>query len=202
MTGLTKTLRVTYKENQVTKNLLIFKNGYSIVRINAMHHLDIDTTNTSAQVEIQGIKGNIVNSYIENIPINFLNAKHVIIIPDPENDDTHADFLGQEWTDVEGNQSEMDALRESFFFIQLPLEYTGDFLPSGYNIKLSYLTIHGIPLNEINAEFPVDINHLYGFHLVTRITDEGFAIEIPNRIALRDGNCGCSSVLVSKINGI
>ena len=161
----------------------------------------------TGQIEIIGIKGNINNTYLENIPINYLNAKHTIIIPDPENNATHDEFLDDddEWIiikDGEDNATAREEFRQKFFFIQLPIDYKGIFSPVNYTIQIQFLSIKGISINNINAEFPVDVNHLHGYHLVSRVTTDGFAIKLPEIRAMMNGTGGGSSVVVAKINRI
>jgi hypothetical protein len=211
--GLTTIVRTKFSKKQSDNTLkegvqlFQFLKNSKLVRINHPHHLDINNKKTVAQIEISGVKGNITNSYLENIPINVLNAKHIIIIPNIENAD-HLPFMNIELAEIDNIINDtargiaLTNFLKSFFFILLPLPFIGSFNPKNYNVVFKFLSIAGIPLNQLNAEYPVDVNHMNGFHIVQSVTNNGFYIALDDYKSVISCWGGGSSIEIAKITNI
>jgi hypothetical protein len=67
-----------------------------------------------------------------------------------------------------------------------------------YNYKILFLSIAGVPINRLNAEFPITPTRRQGFHTVINPTIEGYSIDVDVNAVL-DENGGGSCVYASKI---
>lgn len=207
--GTHLTLRMSFKatnvnDETVDRTLLEFKTNSNLMRINTPH-ADMGMSATDhGSISIEGVKGNISNTYLESIPINLINNTHSIIMADPDNNTDHAAFLANdaEWISVQGNSALKMQFLMSFFFVDLGTPYSGSFIPTRYNININFLSIYSIPINEVNAEYPVSTDYVHGYHTITKIDSNGFWITIPDRTASGPGNSGGGAVTVAKINDI
>jgi hypothetical protein len=134
-------------------------------------------------VEISGIKGNTRNySFINNqIPIILLNKTHKIFFKRTETDD----------------------IDSNFYYIKIPitpLENYDDRLNSPFdNIVITeFINLNGIPLNLINADYPLNINRRQGFHIITNITANSYTINLRTRSIINQENIG-GNIIIRKI---
>ncbi len=151
------------------------------------------------KIEIKGFQGNrnvVANvPYYDNIPISYINTKHKLIINDP----------------VTGR------IKRNVFFIELPRAYSPIygtvFEPPvvRYTFKIIFYYIAGIPVNLLNAEYPIDFDHGKGFHPIVVNDSEGYTIET-NKIStgLPDtdgdlwvgGRAGGRNIICSKVGRV
>jgi hypothetical protein len=102
---------------------------------------------------------------VGNIPINFLNGVHRVYFTNPDytiyNGVTTytADTLIN--IPVNGTVSSITG-----FYILLPTRFNGSQPTYNMVINMQFRYIGGIPLNELNAEFPIDENHTLGYQTV------------------------------------
>lgn len=164
-------------------NILEFIDGSNIVKINYSHQLPVkcnyeiinndvvfkndpfyDTYDISLlTITIDGFKGNnnIMEgmSHYDNIPISYINTNHNIILKDPEN----------------------GKIRRNVFYIKLPRVYKKQNNLSGEDIKYTFNIIYnylcGVPLNYINAEYPIDSEHLNGFHFISDVDTDSYCVK-------------------------
>ena len=136
-----------------------------------------DTSNMF--VTISELKGFPTSTHIGNIPINFINRKQrvILVLPGSTN------------------------ISQSKFYIKLPNKFDGSQSTTGYNIKIEFHYYGGIKVNEINAEYPIDNNHLKGFHLISEIRKNEYSIKLPRKGFL-NGQFGGSNIYVSKVKKI
>ena len=116
-------------------------------------------------VEIKGFQGNGNNvanvPYYDNIPISRINTRHKLILKDPVT----------------------NRIKRNIFFIELPRAYqpiySSIFEPPlvKYSFKIIFHYRGGIPINILNAEYPLDINHARGFHIINDRNNKGYTIE-------------------------
>lgn len=141
-----------HKENI---GLLIFTANSSYVQINVNANLTyplllypaIDTTKLF--VTIANIEGNDLSSYIGNIPISLLNKIHQIYLVSD--------------TDTTGNINR--------FYIKLPFNSDGTQATTTFYLSLTFLHYNCIPLNELNANYPINEEHVNGYQIISSITD-------------------------------
>jgi len=120
-------------------------------------------------------KDDINSSYIGNIPINFINNIHRIYLSPPD------EVFGTISTNV--------------FYIKLPYESNGSnfadfksiytnfpYPTETYNIKFTFYHYNTIPINEIDADYPVNSKQKTGYHIVKKKDDDYIYITIKPRI--------------------
>ena len=109
--------------------------------------------NSKTQYKI--INSNINNSsypYIGNIPISFMNQTHRIYITPPNEMDTVPNI--------------------NKFYILLPWASDGTNIETtseNYNITFNFNHYNLIPLNELNSDFPINSEHINGYHIITSV---------------------------------
>jgi hypothetical protein len=147
------------------------------------HGLPPEFKNRSVQVDIEGIKGDKTSS-LGNIPINLINGTHHIHTSLPKQEYVeHDDFFDYD---------------PSYFFIILSKTLTESYKLDSYNFKITIRSIGGIPLNYINANYPINHNHLQGYHIIKNATKHGYCFEL-SIAAVQKAKGGGSNVIVSKV---
>ena len=136
------------------RNGLTFINQSNYIRINHINHNQVSTANTditNQYIVISGVIGNsIKNTSLQNIPINEINKKHQIYF----------------------KRTNSDIPNANFYYIKIDTVADSDFDYNLTDINVYFLQLAGIPLNELNANYPVSINQLNGYHIVTNIVDK------------------------------
>ena len=137
----------------VEKNITLNGTTYTFNNDDFYETFDISKLN----VNISGIRSNMfdanVGSYFDNIPLVMINNQHNIIIIDP--------FDGK--------------IRRNVFYIKLNKIYipmNDAFqtpLPS-YAFTITFNYLGGIPINLLNTGYPISIDNVNGYHVVSDIT--------------------------------
>lgn len=157
---------------------LEFTSGSAFVKVRYAHNLNENYTDEDVYVTISGVKANVNNTYLDNIPINTINARHKVIL------------------EYDGDNN----VESDYFLIKLDLEYSGTFDPDNYRIELRFQAVAGVPLSYINAEFPVDVDNNQGFHEITSATSEGYYITlVKNAVLETQMDLGGGGIEVAKI---
>jgi hypothetical protein len=183
--GASTVLQFTHNSKYMTVNIpskLVFNNDVS-----AATAFDV----TGLTVDIAGVKGFPGSAFIENIPINSINGTHQILLINPDDPNNYSDTK---------------------FYIELIKAYSGEdnsFLPSDYNFTITFNYVGGVPLNELNAEYPIDPNNLKGYHLISGVAEDGsgYTITLSRPAAALDPNSittfsGGSDIYVAKVTDI
>ena len=76
-------------------------------------------------------------------------------------------------------QDIINRLTPIFYLIKLPKDSTSDYKPDRTNgtdienscIKISFKHIFGVPLNQLNADYPLSIDRRFSNHIISRIID-------------------------------
>jgi len=177
--------------------------GCNFMKINIPHGLPFDYDDDIIQIELNGIRGDRGNmdnaSFLGNIPINIFNTKHSIKLTLTQVDldpDCNINNFPDGYFDVNLN----------YFFIILPVsmqnpQNAAPYVLRTYNFKIIFLSIGGIPLNLLNARYPIDPNNRQGFHIIRSVSQNGYMIELPIN-AILDENGGGKCVTVAKINSV
>lgn len=152
---------------------------------------DYDTTNL--KVSIDGFN----SLFVGNIPTNFLNRTHRVyfVNPDPNS-------IINSPVNVQGIITG--------FYILLDVPYVGVQPTTNYVISLKFNYYGGIPLNQLEAEFPINSEHIAGYHKIYSVTSGSISVKLNNTSYYYDnvnGNniqasFGGDSVVLSKINNI
>lgn len=172
--------------------------GSDLMKLYYTHDVPSTYTGTSVLVQTDGINGNTsstatVNSYFDNIPVNLLNKTHVYL---------PADTAANTVYDPNDGGAIFDP---NSFYVRLDKTYTGTFdvsLLTEYNFTIKFTTIAGVPLNEINAEYPIDIAHLNGFHTIKSTSDQGYTVELTCNAAYDLTGTGGLNMQVGQIEEI
>jgi hypothetical protein len=134
-------------------------------------------------VKISGIKGNTRNySFINNqIPIILLNKIHKIYF----------------------KRSNTDDIDPNFFFIQIPINPLQNYIdgidsPFDNIVLTEFQNLNGIPLNLINADYPLNIDKRQGFHIITNTTNNTYTLNLKTRSILNQQNIG-GDIIIRKI---
>lgn len=135
-------------------NAIEFTENSEYVMIRYTHNLSLDYNTADVIVEISNILGETGSTYIQNIPINMINKKHIVYLTTPINTTAYEDR----------------------FYIKLEKEFIGTYSISKYNFYIQLMSIAGIPLNYINANYPIDINHYQGYHSINNISVDGYFV--------------------------
>lgn len=157
--------------------------------------IEYNNSNIDIEIELQGIKGDNDPSFLGNIPINLINGRHKIKL---ELDET--DLISS--CNINDFPETYFNFSPNYFFISLPKSIKSEsYQLLEYNFKLIFLSIAGVPLNLLNATFPIDPDHQQGFHIIRSVQKNGYEIEIPiNAIFNEVGGGTC--VTVAKILNI
>lgn len=127
-----------------------------------------DTQNV--EVELEGIQGEADTNYIGNIPVGSLNGVHQVLLYNPDS-------------------TAQNTYSDNSFYIELVSVYYNNkqFNLQAYNVQITYHYIAGIPINEINAEYPIDSDHIIGYHRVNSVENvDYFTVSMPKVATLVD----------------
>lgn len=181
----------------------IIPSGCNIMKVFYSHNIPQSYKGTDIVVEISGVKGDRGSlnniTFLGNVPINYINKKHIVLTEiSPESIEPTCDLSGYP-------PDFLDYSPDSFFIL-LPTTMH-DLTPEppyelrSYNYKISILTIGTIPINYINAKFPISPSVSQGFHNIISTTKDTYSFEVNATSAISDSGGG-SSVYVSRITSI
>jgi len=136
--------------NVKIKKGIVFEKNSIYAKINHPNHGMIN--NYSYDIIISNVVGNTNSgTYLLNIPINMINKKQKVYF----------------------TRSSTDNFNPNYYYIQLDTpadaEYTYE-----YSCNIEYLHIRGIPLNEINANYPITSDRLSGYHNIETIINNNY----------------------------
>lgn len=154
----------------------------TIMKIYYNHGIPLSYRGNNIQVKIDGIRGDRGSpssstlSYYGSIPVNLINATHTVYLTFP------GDFSERCFFSVEEGYLTPSA---EYFFITLPITQTIETIPlpapplPSYNFTLKFTSIAGIPLNLINADYPISQNNLNGYQVLQSATEDTYTIKLP-----------------------
>ena len=178
----------------------IIPNGCNFMKIYYEHGIPSTYKGSDIKITISGIKGDRGSlnnvTFLGNIPINYINKKHTVIMELSQNDipDT---------CDLTSYPSDFLDYSPDSFFVVLPTSMH-DLSPNQpytlypYNYKISLLTIGTIPINYINAKYPISPDVSQGVHNITSRANNSYTFEV-NSISYLDSMGGGSSVYVARV---
>lgn len=121
--------------------------------------------------------------YYGNITLTFINSVHNFFLVDPD--------LG-----ITYNPTKL--------YVTLPYAYdtypgTPTTIPSYFDITLYY--VNGLPMNEINAQYPTDIYHNNYYQIIREVTSDGYYVDLNSSYyALSSGNVGGKTIRIGRIS--
>ena len=180
----------------------------NFMKVFVPHDLPSSYSGTQIQVELKNIRGDrgtvATSSFLGNIPVNNINAIFPLRLTlDPTTDlDEDCDF-----TSLLSSDPTYFDYDPNYFFVILPKTMHDPssapaFVLKEYNYKVAFLSISGIPINELNANYPISPETLNGYHEVKNVVENGYTIEVSSRAVLdstQDINGGGGCVSVAKV---
>ena len=168
LSTISKNINVINNPNDPDTNYLLeFIQDSYYIKVNYKHNLSpryLSDNSNNVFVEIIGFRGNDNNEqlFYENIAIDIVNKKHVL-------------YLVKRKEEL-NNDKILEQYNSNYFYIELSEKYTGPTknIELNYNIKLKFYYYGGIPMNYLNAKYPISVNNVNGFHLVTKSEEHGF----------------------------
>ena len=182
----------------VSGNLYLFNNfNYLIIKIQHYYNTNYVNLLVNPQINISLINQSNITSY-NNIPLNSIIGTFNIILP------SIADLIQPIPNNIlqSLNVSNATELDKDYIFIKLPYNYYS-LINSIYEItdfyKITFLDLNGIPLNGINANYPISYERLQGYQQVYEIIDNNTFTINTNYNALSNGTSGGKTVQIMKI---
>ena len=121
------------------------------------HGLNSKTLN-DITITITGFRGNKNNeTEYNNIPINKINNLHKIYFTKSEKEIENNDYYYIRLDNIISDFSELYTLSP---------------------IIISFDNINGIKLNLLNADYPISVNQMQGYHIITSITDDTYTVPL------------------------
>lgn len=177
--------------------------GCNFMKVFFPHGLPSTYNGNEIQVEFQGIRGNRgtveTSSFLGNIPTNILNSKYSIRLSLSEEELTPG-------CDLSLYPADFLSFSPDAFFVILPKTMHNPssdppYLLREYNYKIIFLSIAGIPINLLNADYPINPNRRNGFHNIFNVSDNGYNIQVGVN-AILDENGGGSCIYASRIDRV
>lgn len=137
----------------VVSERLVFKasslqlqTGSAFVKVTHPNHGMSDYSD-GVVIAVSGVIGNVRSTHLANIPVNLINRRHQVVFVrnNLESPDPNAYYV-----DVGMTATETLTYAEGSFVVQV-------------------LNVNGVPLNMLNANYPVDHSQLQGFHTVVAV---------------------------------
>ena len=164
--------------NVTLESGITFIENSSFVRINHKNHnINLNTINP-IYIEIKNFIGNSYNNTeFNDIPINTINGLKKIY----------------------STITKLELASNDYYYINTDIISKNNVIYNLSSILIIFKDINGINLNLLNANYPVNINQLYGFQTITKITKDSYTIKlnINNNISIYE--CGGDSIWVAKI---
>ncbi|VVU95106.1 hypothetical protein CPAV1605_831 [seawater metagenome] len=193
---------------------LTFINGSFFVVVNHPNHQiteDYKKNHEFFDIDMQ-IYNQELNS-IGNIPINFLNSIHDIILY--KNEDQF-NIGGEYFVNrdpvvkyIQKNNLELDIninkFKENNYLIKLPIAFSSSNSISNQsyiypeNVGIKFMNIGGIPLNMINSNFPLSPDNLEGNQTITKKRNNSYCFYANVKAYKSVSDTGGNKVIVSKI---
>lgn len=123
--------------------------------------------------------------FVGNIPINFLNSTHRVYFTNPDFKIINGEkkYTADTIINIPDSNGKISKITGFYILLQIPflspntkeITSTGNLLtntitPMIINIQFNY--VGGIPLNLINAHYPIDKNNIKGSHEVYSVSDD------------------------------
>jgi len=158
----------------------LIKDSY-FIKVNHVNHniKKKEVTNNTIKIVIFGVNGNSNNNTtLGNISLSSINKIHDIYLT---ND-----------TDIVGSND--------YYYIKIPILPSSSITDTTSNIKIQFLYIAGIPINEINSNYPISISQVNGYLTVTSIVSNyKFKVALKHNALIDLSNIGGNQIYYAKI---
>lgn len=177
--------------------------GCNFMKIFTAHGLPRSYAGDEIEVELRDVRGDRgtveTSSFLGNIPTNVINSQYQLRLTLTQDDvDPNCDLSTFPAGFFDYNQE--------YFFIVLPTTMHN---PSSgvpytlreYNYTVIFLSLAGVPLGFLNADYPIGPDQQQGFHEIKDIRGNGYFIEVKTA-AILDENGGGVCMFVSNIEEV
>ena len=136
-----------------------------------LKYKEYDLSFDDMSVTISGFQTDDGSTEIGGIPLNLINNTHrMYLSPRELTRGTSPVQLGVRIKGITDTIDHSDNSTIKSFYIKLPKEYSGTELKkSRYNVNIVFNHYGGIPINELNAFYPITQNNINGYHVITKI---------------------------------
>jgi hypothetical protein len=144
-------LEYSTSTNIKIKKGIQFQKNSKYAKIIQPNHMMLDT-GTTYYINISNVEGNASSgTYLLNYPINLINKNHKVYF----------------------KRSETDIFDPNAYYIDLEIPAIEEYIYQ-YSFNLEFLHIRGIPLNEINSNYPITSDRIFGYHVIENIINSNF----------------------------
>jgi hypothetical protein len=132
------------------KGGLFFEKGSSFAKINQPNHGMIN--GNTYTIQISNVSGDLNSgTFLINYPVNIINKTHQVYF----------------------TRSSTDQFDPNNYYIQLGIVSEAQFTYL-YSFNITYLNIRNIPLNQINADYPISPDRINGFQIIDTVINNNF----------------------------
>lgn len=114
--------------------------------------------------------------FVGNIPINFLNSTHQVYFTNPNFTVQNGTYVYDSDTLINVPDADGIVKKITGFYINLETPFVGTNPNSPMTLNLTFNYIGGAPINELNAQFPIDENNSTGYHKVYSVTPNTISV--------------------------
>lgn len=206
------------------QNSLTFIDSSQYVLINHPDHKISSTLfdQTTFELTLDNIIGLDGTNYIGNIFVNILKELYEVFVFSKNDDNTYS-LVNETITDLNDKMNTFleninnilteTELVDNYYVIKMPIKYQGGTEKSLYNdliddlytylyediITITFRNIAGIPLNLLNANYPIDSTQLQGFHTISAIDSDNIYIDLSVKAINTITNTGGENIIVTKV---
>lgn len=167
----------------INYTLVSLQNGMTLtknsdyIRINHKNH-GLDLTSTTFKIKLENIIGNINNGrLLFNLPINELNQIHTI-------------YFTKDSREIPTN---------NYYYIKLNTNSNTDYQYNLSPIKIFFIQLNGININQLNANYPTNNMQINGYQIIYDIIDDNTYTIQTTDYASTSGTNGGRNIWISKI---
>jgi hypothetical protein len=187
----------------LSREIYLFQNySYCFIKINHDYTINYKNLLNKIQIEISVFNSEMLNTkqFYGNIPINSLIGIFNIELPSIVNETNEIPQSILTYL----NSSTVKNLDSSYILIKLPFNYLSfDNLNIQYEVtdffKISFNDLYGLPINGINADYPINYQKLQGYHEVVSIINKDIFTINTGYKALKNGIGGGNKIQIMKI---
>ena len=189
------------KSYVVSGSLYLFQNNsYLFIKINPGINLQYLNLANTLKIQISSVNNNLLENiyYYGNIPLNSILGTYPIQLPSVVDQTNSINTTILNYFGV-NSALEMDP---NFLLISLPFNYystTSTILEITDFYQITFLDLFGIPINGINADFPINYLRLQSSQSVYQIIDSNTFTINTNYLAISNGSGGGNKVQIMKI---
>jgi hypothetical protein len=207
MTGVVPNQTIIRTFNDDGTPTFLIPGGCNFMKVFVEHNLPLNYVGTNIEVAFEGIRGDrgaiATSSFLGSIPTNIINSRFPIRLTLSLNDlDPNCDPAPL----LEENPEFFDPVENAFFVI-LPTAMHNPtseavYTLREYNYKVIFLSLSGIPINILNAAYPIGPARKQGFHVISDVVSNGYNITVNATAVFGNVNGGGSCVTVAKISAV